>query len=110
MNITINNLQTVSIYNNTSIPSKVCCQCHQNKALTEYNKDTTKLGGLKSCCKSCRSIKAKHYYDKNRKINTNKHFNENNVKICCKCKQQKLYTDFHKCAANLLGLDTLQTM
>ena len=106
MNTTINNVQTVNIHNNTSISSKVGSQCHQNKSLTEYNKDKTKLGGLESCCKSCRSIKTKHYYDKNRRINTNKLFNENTIK----CKKQKLYTELHKCEAKSFGLDTLQTM
>ena len=106
MNNTFNNVQTVNIYNNTSISLRVCSQCHQNKALTEFNKEKTKSGGLQSCCKSCRSIKAKHYYDKNRKINANKLFNKNDIKTCSKCKQQNLYTEFHKCATNLLGLDT----
>ena len=96
MNTTINNVHTLNIYNNTSIPSKVFSQCHQNKALTEYNKDKTKSGGLESCCKSCRSIKSKHYRDKNRQINNNKLVNENDIKTCSKCKQQKSCTEFIK--------------
>ena len=104
MNTTINNAQNVNIYNNISIPSKVCTQCNQIKLLAEYNKDKTQSHRLEYCCKSCRSIKSKQYYNKNRQINANKIFNENDVKICSKCKKQKLYTDFYKCAANKLGL------
>ena len=106
MNITHNtvNIDTLKAYNNTPIPSKLCRKCNQIKSLTEYTKDKTKSDGLESNCKSCRSIKSKHYNDKNRQINANKIFNENDVKTCSKCKKQKLYTEFYKCAANPLGL------
>ena len=103
MNSSINSIQTVNIYNNISIPLKICSNCYQNKALSEYNKDKTKSCKLQSCCKSCQSIKAKHYYNKNRQINANKLISENDIKTCSECKKQKLYTEFHKYAANSLA-------
>ena len=106
MNTTNNtvNIDTLNAYNNTTpIPSKVCRKFNQIKPLTEYTKDKTKSDGLESCCKSCQSIKSKHYCDKNRQINANKILNKNDVKTCSKCKQQKSYTEFYKCARNPLG-------
>ena len=38
MSITINNVETLNVTtlnNNTSAPSNVCSQCHQNKPLTD---------------------------------------------------------------------------
>ena len=65
MSITINNVETLNVtaLNNykTSGPSKVCSQCHQNKSLTEYNKDKRKSDGLKCNCKSCQSNTNKLY-------------------------------------------------
>ena len=96
MNTTINNAQNVNIYNNATIPSKVCSQCHQNKLLTEYNKDKRKLDGLRCNCKSCQSIINKRYHDYNRQINTNRIVNENDVKICSKCNLSKSITEYRK--------------
>ena len=81
MNITNStvNIDNINAYNNTPITSKVCRKCNQIKQLTEYNKDKTKSDGLESYCKSCQSIKPKHYKDKNRQINTNKIYTENDV-------------------------------
>ena len=56
-------------------------------------------------CKSCEFIEENHTRDNNRQINANKVFNDNDVKICCKCKQQKLYTEFYKCLTEKSGLD-----
>ena len=39
MSTTINSVQNINIYNNTLNPSKICSQCHQNKLLTDYNKE-----------------------------------------------------------------------
>ena len=100
------NIDNVNVYNNTLILSKVCIKCNQIKSLTEYYKDKRKSVGLESCCKSCEYIKSKHYRDKNRQNNTNKFYNENNIKTCSKCKQQKLYTEFYKCATKSLGLES----
>ena len=36
------NIDTLNVYNNTLIPSKVCTKCNQNKPLIEYNKDKLK--------------------------------------------------------------------
>ena len=97
------NIDTLNAYNNTtSIPSKVCTKCNQIKRLTEYNKDKTKSDGLRSSCKQCRSIKSKQYRDKNKHFNANKILNKNDVRTCPKCKKQKLYTEFYKCATNPL--------
>ena len=87
MNTTINHGQNVNIYNNAIIPSKVWSQCHQNKLLTEYNKNNRKSNGLRCNCKSCQSIINKRYRENIKQINANKIVNENNVKICFKCKQ-----------------------
>ena len=58
MSIIISNINTdtLNVYNNTSIPSKVCTKCNQNKQLTEYNKDKSKSSGFRNNCKSCESI------------------------------------------------------
>ena len=96
MNTTINNAQNVNIYNNATTPSKVCNQCHQNKLLTEYNKDKRKSDGFRCNCKSCQSIINKRYHDNNRQINTNKIVNEKDVKICCKCTESKSITEYRK--------------
>ena len=106
MNITHStvNIDTLKAYNNTPIPSKLCRKCNQIKPLTEYTKDKTKSDGLESNCKSCRYIKSKQYRDKNKQVNVNKICNKNDVRICPKCKKQKLYTEFYKFAANPLGL------
>ena len=60
MSITINNIETLNVTtlnnnNNTSVLSKVCNKCHQNKPLIDYNKDTRKSDCLKCNCKSCQS-------------------------------------------------------
>ena len=101
MNTTINYVQNFNVYNTATIPSTVCSQCHQNKLLTEYNKDKRKSDGLKCNCKSCQSNTSKLYCDNNKnnnfnkQINVTKIYNENDVKICSKCKQSKLLTEFN---------------
>ena len=108
MNITNStiNIDNINAYNNnTTITSKVCRKCNQIKPLTEYSKNKSTLDGLESYCKSCQSIKSKHYRDKNRQINTNKIYTENDVKTCSKCRQQKLYTEFHKYVTKSLKLE-----
>ena len=104
-NISNVNTNTLNVYNNTSL-SKVCSQCHQNKLLTEYNKDKRKSDGLQNDCKSCQSIKRKHYQDNNKQINANKIYNENDVKICSKCSQSKLITEYNKDKTTSDGLDS----
>ena len=108
MNTTINNAQNVNIYNNATVPSKVCSQCHQNKLLTDYNKDKRKSDGLRCNCKSCQSNTNKLYRDKNqnvnKQINSNKIYDENEVKICSKCKQSKSITEYNKDRTKSNGL------
>ena len=108
MSTNINNVNTdtLNVYNNTSAPSKVCSQCHQNKLLTEYNKDKRKSDGLQNDCKSCQSIKRKHYQDNNKQINANRIYDEYDVKICSKCKQSKPLTDYYKDRTNSSGLES----
>ena len=89
MTTTINNAQNVIIYNNTTIQSKVCIKCNQIKPLTEYRKNKLTSDGLQNDCKSCKLIIDKRYQDKNKQINANKIYNENDVKICSKCKLSK---------------------
>ena len=106
MTTTINNAQNVNIYNNTIIPSKICIKCNQIKPLSEYGKHKLTSDGLQNNCKLCQSILSKHYWDNYKQINVNKIYNENDVKICSNCKQQKLYTEFYTNATKLLGLET----
>jgi hypothetical protein len=44
---------------------KVCCSCKQEKPLSEYHKQDTKLGTYKKACKSCRILEAKKHYHEN---------------------------------------------
>ena len=120
MSITINNVETLNVTaltnnnnnnnNNTSAPSKVCSQFHQNKLLTEYNKDKRKSDGLRCNCKSCQANTNKHYRENNNKnnvnkqINANKIYDENEVKTCSKCKQSKQITEYNKNRTNSNGL------
>ena len=60
---------------------------------------------MQSNCRLCDHIIYKHYRDNNKQINANRIFTENDVKICCKCKQQKLYTEFYKCLIEKSGLN-----
>ena len=109
MNITNStvNIDHVNAYNNTTpIQSKVCRKCNQIKPLTEYNKDKSKSDGLEYCCKSCRYISRIHNRNNYKQINANKIYNENDIKTCFKCKQQKLYTEFNKCLTKKLGLES----
>ena len=88
-NLNVNN-------NNTPIISKICTNCNQIKPLTEYSKNKLTTDGLQYSCKPCQSIKRKHYQDYNKQINTNKIYNENDVKTCYNCKQIKSIADFSK--------------
>ena len=119
MSITINNVETLNVTtlnnnnnNNTSFPLKVCSQCHQNKLLTDYNKDIKKSDNLICNCKSCQSIASKLYRDNNinnennvnKQINANKIYDENEIKICPKCKESKLIMEYNKDRTSLSGL------
>ena len=106
MSIIISNVNTntLNIYNNTSASSKVCSQCHQNKLLTENNKDKRKLDGLRCNCKSWQVNTNKHYQENNKKIRATKSSNKNDVKICSKCSQSKLITEYNKDRINSSGL------
>ena len=110
MNITNStvNIDNVNAYNNTtSIPSKVCTKCNQIKPLTEYCKNKSTLDGLHYSCKLCQSIISKLYRDKNKQINANKIYNENDVKICSKCKLNKPLKEYQKNIATVDGLHCL---
>ena len=96
MTTTNNNAQNVNIYNNTSFPWKVCTKCNQIKPLTEYRKNKLTLDGLQNDCKSCKFIIDKRYQDKNKQINDNTIYNENDVKICSKCKLSKPLKEYQK--------------
>ena len=105
--ISNSNIDNLNIFNNTSpILSKICTNCNQNKQLTEYHKDKSTADRYRHVCKSCRSNINNHYRDNNRQINANKIYTENDIKICSKCKQQKLYTEFYKNATKKLGLES----
>ena len=81
-NIINSNIENLNVNNNTTpIISKMCSKCHQNKPLTEYNKDKSKTDGLRFSCKQCQSIAGKLYRDNNKQINANKIYNKNDVKI-----------------------------
>ena len=105
--ISNSNIENLNINNNTTpIPSKVCKKCKQNKSLTEYHKNKTISDGYLNVCKSCRVTVNKDYRDNNRQINSNKIYNEKDVKPCPKCKKLKLYTEFYKNATKSLGLES----
>ena len=100
MNTTIDTAQNVNIYNNKSISSKVCTKCNQIKFVTEYNKYRQNSNKLRSCCKSCESITNKLYRDNNKQINAYKIYNENDVKTCSKCNQNKPLIEYQKIKQN----------
>ena len=107
MNNTISNvnIENLNVYNNTtSIQSKVCTKCNQNKPLTHYIKDKRKLDGLQSSCKSCQLIVTKHWHEYNYQMNVNKIYNENDVKICSTCKFSKSITEYQKDKSQSDGL------
>ena len=108
MRFSINNanIDPLNAYNNTPIPSKVCTKCNQNKSLSEYNKDKSKSSGFRNNCKLCESIAEKQFRDNNRHINANKIYNENDVKQCSKCEQNKPLTDYQ---TNITTVDGLQS-
>ena len=107
MNITNStvNIDNLNVYNNTTILSKVCKKCNQNKPLTEYGKDKTKSNGLQYICRSCKCIANKHYRNKNKQNNANKIYNDNDIKTCSHCKQIKSITDFNKDKTKSDGLE-----
>ena len=94
-------INTNKIYNESDV--KICSKCKESKSITEYHKNIRTLDGLRCICNSCESIEDKHTRYNNKQINANKVFNDNDVKICCKCKQQKLYTEFYKCLTEKSG-------
>ena len=57
MSINIDNAKfnNLIVYNNTTITSKVCSTCNQNKPLTEYQKNKSKSDGLRYSCKACKN-------------------------------------------------------
>ena len=63
MSINIDNGKFINlnVYNNTTIASKICTTCNQNKPLTEYHKDKSKLDKLRYSCKSCRNQQTQSY-------------------------------------------------
>ena len=85
---------------------KICSKCKLSKPLQEYQKNITTVDGLHCLCKLCKSIEDKHYKDNNRQINSKKINNDDNVKICFRCKQQKLYTEFFINATFKSGLES----
>jgi len=42
---------------------KICSKCKQEKELSEFSKDSSKIDNLDPCCKICKRIKAKYYYN-----------------------------------------------
>ena len=115
MSITINNVETFNVYNNTFIPTKVCCQCNQNKPLIKYYKDKSKSDGLRYNCKACHSLINKRYWNNNNnnnnkqinvnnQINANRIYDENEVKICSQYKQSKPITEYNKDRTKSSGL------
>ena len=63
MNIIINNVNNLNIYNTKLNPLKVCSQCNQNIPLKYYNTDKQKLDNLRCNCKSCQYITNNLYQD-----------------------------------------------
>jgi hypothetical protein len=45
---------------------KRCCTCHEDKDLSEYNKNKTRKDGLNTICRECSKARSKQYYRENR--------------------------------------------
>ena len=52
--------------NEITVILKLCCRCKSEKVLTEFNKDPSLKGGLRSFCRDCQKKEHKIYYSKNR--------------------------------------------
>jgi hypothetical protein len=44
---------------------KICCTCHQEKQLFEFNKKSSNSDGLERYCKECHRAKNKKHYQEN---------------------------------------------
>jgi len=80
-------------------PVKTCSKCGIEKSITEFNKDNRSKSGLQSKCIGCRR---EHYHTNKEKYKQkNKEYHQNNKeiiisKLCPKCGQVKLSTEFNK--------------
>ena len=109
MNITNSTvyIDNLNVYNNTTILSKVCKKCNQNKPLTEYGKDKATSDRLQYMCRSCKCIANKHDRNKNKQNNANKIYYYDDVKTCYQCKQIKSITDFNENKTKSDGLQNI---
>ena len=94
MNFNIDNakFKNLNVYNNTTIASKICSTCNQNKPLTVYHKDKSKLDGLRYNCKSCRNQINQTNEENNKEIILSPDYH----KQCLNCKQLLSKDKFNK--------------
>ena len=60
--------------------TKICCTCHNEKPITEYNKDVGKKDGLTNRCRECNRRISSEWYRNNKAKATErrvKHYTEN---------------------------------
>lgn len=77
--------------------SKKCSFCKNKKLLKEFKKDTSRIGGLSSQCKSCINGKRKKTFLTSKQLGSLK-------KVCTHCKETKLYENFFIHPANTTGV------
>jgi hypothetical protein len=75
---------------------KICSKCQEKKLFSEFHKDSSKLDGLRTTCKICKSISDKNYKTNNLEIcktKDAKYYLKNKEKID---KQSKKYYEENK--------------
>ena len=102
INIDTAKINNFTVYNNTTIASKVCSTCNQNKPLTEYYKDKSKSDGLRYSCKSCRNQQTQTYKENHKQIVLTPDYQ----KQCSNCNQLLSKDKFNK---DLSSTDTLKS-
>jgi hypothetical protein len=83
------------------IKTKVCSRCGIEKPINEFYKDKRRKGNLDIYCKYCRD---EYYKLKYKEKIKNKTYDKISTKICCRCLQEKLISEFGKCSAATDGL------
>ena len=85
---------------------KQCATCKITLNKTEFNHDYSSKDTLYFECKTCKNYNNLLSRTQYKIDNINKIFPEDYHKICCHCKLNKLYTEFHKCINFKSGLDS----
>ena len=76
---------------------KQCKSCGKLKLITDFSKHSGMKDGYKNQCKACRNKKGRiEYKHKKVKLYLNKIECRKFMKVCSKCKELKLMSDFYK--------------